>query len=72
MILGGFADAHLDALDEAGLDAFEALLNAPDQIVYAWIVGQETPPPMHDTPTLALIQRFRLVDSTNLDTTSRP
>lgn len=56
LILGGFADRHLARLDEGGLDAFERLLDAPDQEVYAWIVGQAEPPVECDTPTLAMIR----------------
>jgi antitoxin CptB len=59
LILGGFADAHLVSLDESGLQHFEALLDAPDQDVYAWIVGQATTPPEFDTSTLALIRAFK-------------
>ena len=59
LILGGFADAHLATLDESDLQDFEALLDAPDQDVYAWIVGQASIPPDFDTPTFALIQAFR-------------
>jgi antitoxin CptB len=60
LILGGFADAGLVSLDGDGLNAFEALLNANDQDVYAWITGDQRTPPDHDTPTLALIRAFRL------------
>jgi len=60
LILGGFADRRLADLDEAGLDAFERLLDAPDQAVYLWITGQAPAPAEHDTPTLALIRAFRL------------
>jgi antitoxin CptB len=60
LILGPFADRRLEALDEAGLNAFEALLHANDQEVYAWIMEYEIAPPEHDTPTLALIRAFRL------------
>lgn len=56
LILGGFADRHLANLDENALDAFEALLQAPDQDVYAWIVGQSPPPPEFDTALLAAIR----------------
>lgn len=56
LILGGFADRRLSDLDGVGLDAFERLLDAPDQEVYAWIIDQETPPAEHDTPLLALIR----------------
>jgi len=59
LILGAFADRHVEELDEAGLAEFERLLDAPDQDVYAWIVGRERPPPEFDGPTLALIKSFR-------------
>lgn len=57
LILGGFADRHVDLLDAADLNSFERLLDAPDQDVYAWIIGQEQAPADHDTPLLALIRR---------------
>ena len=59
LILGPFADRRLTQLDEAGLDAFERLLEAPDQDVYAWITGQARAPAEHDTTTLALIRAFQ-------------
>jgi antitoxin CptB len=59
LVMGGFADAHIADLDPAGVDAFEALLAAPDQEVYDWILGRAPPPASHDTPTLALIRTFR-------------
>ncbi|MEZ5996966.1 MAG: succinate dehydrogenase assembly factor 2 [Hyphomonadaceae bacterium] len=59
LILGGFADRHLEALDEEGVDAFEKLLEAPDQDVYLWITEQSAPPREHDTPALAAIRAFR-------------
>lgn len=60
LILGGFADRHLATLDEKAVADFEALLDAPDQLVYAWIIEAEPAPPAHDTPTLASIRAFRL------------
>jgi antitoxin CptB len=59
LILGGFADARLADLDEAGVDALEALLDQPDQDVYEWITEAAPAPREHDTPTLALIRAFR-------------
>jgi antitoxin CptB len=56
LILGGFADRNLAGLDAAGLDAFERLLNAPDQDVYAWIVGHASAPDDHDTPLLQALR----------------
>lgn len=60
LILGGFADRHLADLDETGLDAFERLLDAPDQEVYEWVTEQAPAPRDHDTPVLAAIRVFRL------------
>jgi antitoxin CptB len=59
LILGAFADRKLAGLDEAGLDAFEALLDASDQDVYAWITEEACAPASYDTPTLASIRAFR-------------
>ena len=59
LILGPFADTHVEHLDEAGLVDFEALLEQPDHDLYAWIIGQAPPPADFDVPVLALIQQFR-------------
>lgn len=58
LILGRFADARLADLDEAGLDAFEALMHAPDQPAYDWITGQAPAPPEFDTALLAELRTF--------------
>jgi antitoxin CptB len=58
LILGGFADRWIAELDESRLDAFERLLEAPDQDVYEWITGLAPAPAEYDTPTLALIRAF--------------
>jgi antitoxin CptB len=60
LILGGFADKHLAALTADQLDAFEQLLDAPDQDVFAWITDQAPAPADYETKTLALIRAFRL------------
>ena len=59
LILGAFADGHVEDLDEAGLAEFERLLDTPDQDVYDWIVGRASPPADQDGPVLALIRSFR-------------
>ena len=53
IIFGTFAAAELDAMNEAELDQFEALLAAPDQEVYAWLRGAAEAPKDYDTPVLA-------------------
>jgi len=59
LILGPFADAELEHLNDPALEAFERLLDAPDQEVYAWVTEAADPPPDFNTPTLAQIRTFR-------------
>jgi antitoxin CptB len=48
LILGGFAEASLDSLPPASLDAFETILSENDQDIFQWIIGQAKVPPAHD------------------------
>lgn len=56
LIMGHFAQTHAQSLGETDLAAFEALLDAPDQDVYDWLLGRAPPPPAHDTPLLTRIR----------------
>ena len=58
LVMGPFADARLAELDEDALVAFEALLDAPDQSVYAWVCELEPTPPAFQTPVMDMIRRF--------------
>ena len=58
LILGPFADQHVQNLTEDELTAFEALLSADDQDVYGWIIGREPPPAQHDTSLMKKLQAF--------------
>ena len=44
LILTAWADVHLDALSDARLDLFDALLNENDHDLYQWVTGQVPPP----------------------------
>ena len=44
LILGPFADLHLDGLARETLDLYDALLSENDQDIYPWITGGEAPP----------------------------
>jgi antitoxin CptB len=55
LILGPFADAHLDGLDAAELDDFEALLAVPDNDLHDWFIGRTAAPDSYS----ALIVRIR-------------
>ncbi|HUO93592.1 MAG TPA: succinate dehydrogenase assembly factor 2 [Rhizomicrobium sp.] len=56
LIFGAFAAEFLPGLDEAELDQFEALLDVPDQDVFAWLKGERPVPGTHDTPVFAKLQ----------------
>ncbi len=62
MVIGGFADAHIADMDDAGLAAFEALLTVPDQDLYAWIMGNAVPPAEFDNPMLDRLRQFGYSD----------
>ncbi len=60
LVLGRFAAERLDGLDPGQIDRFEALLDLPSPLVYAWVTGQEDPPPELDTDVLRLLREFIL------------
>ena len=39
LIFSAFVDAHLEELDESGLERLEALLLVPDWRIFGWIMG---------------------------------
>src|ERR1700739_1436732 len=52
LIVGRFADAHIDKFDEPALEDFERLIEVPNAELYAWIVGHAAVPANHDTVVL--------------------
>lgn len=58
IIMGRFAEARLDGLNDAELDEFEKLLDAPDTEVYGWINGTLPTPPNYDGPVLDQLKAF--------------
>ena len=58
LIVGRFADACIDAFDDAELDQFEHLIELPNAELYAWIVGDEAVPAEQDTPVLRQLIAF--------------
>ena len=53
LILGPFADAHTEAMNESQLDRLEALMSEEDPPLLKWVMGQEVPPAHIDTVFLA-------------------
>jgi antitoxin CptB len=58
LILGRFADDHLDRLDEDDLASLEALLDVPDRELLAWVIGETPIPGDRDTPFLRRLIAF--------------
>ena len=59
LILGPFADKYVSTFSTTELDLFEALLEVPDQDLYAWIVGTLPTPAEWDGDILNRIKAFR-------------
>lgn len=55
LILGPFAEQEAETLSEAELDAFEALLELPDDLLLAWVSNARPVAPEHDTPLFVRI-----------------
>ena len=59
LLLGHFAAEHLAGLDDQGFDDFEALLDAGDDRIYAWVMGNAPVPEAFDTHVFRLIKSFK-------------
>lgn len=59
LVIGGFANAHLQDLDEEQLAQFEALLDENDQDVLSWVMDMMPPPAEFDTGVLELLRTFK-------------
>lgn len=55
LVLGGFADAYIDALTDAELDQYERLLELQDADLLAWVTGEAPVPANQATPLLSKI-----------------
>jgi len=58
--MGRFADVHITGFSDAELDAFEQLLEIPDQQAFAWITGAEDVPADFDTPMFRRLRDFHM------------
>ena len=58
LVLGAFADARLVGMSDAELDAFEALMEAPDDQLWTWILGTVEPDPEFAGPMLDQVIAF--------------
>lgn len=60
LILGRFADAHIDAMTAEQLDRYAALLENSDPDIYDWLTDRAVPPPAAETDVLQLLRRFKV------------
>lgn len=60
LLVGGFVSAEIAAMDEAGLDALEALLELPDVDLFDWLTGRRPVPAEACSPLLARMVAWSL------------
>jgi len=58
ILLGRFADSHINELSDGQLDQLEALMQHNDIDVMNWIIGKTPIPEAFDTEVMNLIRRF--------------
>jgi len=60
IILGNFADAHLETYDDAALTRLETLMDEQDADLFKWLMGQEPAPDDVDGDLLREIIEFQM------------
>ncbi|MGA9855062.1 MAG: succinate dehydrogenase assembly factor 2, partial [Gammaproteobacteria bacterium] len=63
LIIGRFADVHIDTFDDAALDDFERLIEVPNAELYAWVTGDEHAPTDYDSAVLRALITFHAKSS---------
>ena len=58
LIMGRFADAHIESFSDAELDQYEHLLEALEADLLAWVTGVGEVPPDHDTAMFRRVRDF--------------
>lgn len=59
-ILGGYADEHLWQMDDAEMDVFSHMLEAPDDLFYSWVSGGKETPAEYDNEIMQALKTFRM------------
>lgn len=58
LLVGSFADAHLEGFESDQLDRFEGLLLEADPDLYAWMIGRADPPNDLDHDVMRMMRAF--------------
>jgi antitoxin CptB len=59
LILGRFADGHVETLNQAEMTEFETLMDVPDGQLLAWLTGEADVPALHDGPLFRRLRAFK-------------
>jgi antitoxin CptB len=59
LLMGGFAQSRLPTMTEKELNAFEALIELPDQELLSWVTGEADVPPTISNMLLPELLKFR-------------
>ncbi len=62
LLMGQYAEKAIDAMSDAELDLFEALIEVPDRDLFAWITGKEEVAANYDTPIFKALRAFHTHD----------
>jgi antitoxin CptB len=60
LIMGRFADVHIEGFSDAELDQYEHLLDALETELLSWVTGIEAVPAEHDTAMFRRVRDFHL------------
>ena len=60
LIMGRFADVHIEGFSDAELDQYEHLLEALETDLLSWVKGVAEVPPDHDTEMFRRVRDFHL------------
>ncbi len=58
LLLGVFAERQLELMSARELELYEAILEADEVDIYAWLVGREAVPPAHDNDVMRRLLSF--------------
>ncbi len=58
LVLGPFAESHLDRFSATELDSFAAFLDEPDTAIYDWLTGRAELPVRLDNEVTRRLLRF--------------
>jgi antitoxin CptB len=58
LVLGRFADAEIDRLNDGDMQDYELLMEAPDRDIFKWLTGEAATPANYDTPVFRRIMDF--------------